>query len=324
MFMAIFHGLTRKEIRWQVLTLLFVVSAQSVWAGGGWVPKPRKGYVQFGYSRKTADRVWDDKGVEAINLNANGNPTYHDFRYGYLNGEVGLFNRVSVTFLTTYLWGYEGRKNEILEANFGLSDAWFGANFRLKEGGWPMAARVTWRTPFFYDQPGPYVRHLYNTESFRVSQTRVVRDSVFKVINSPEWRGLLKNDLTFAYAVSHSFLNYRAWASLDFGVTFRQGSPADEVPVNFEAGYKLPLVTVKASFNYIRSLHNNSVSSLDDRFSTTSSFNDASILRGYFAVLVPVNGRFTAQVGYGQWLWGVGARQYKEPFGSLVYSFGGD
>jgi len=105
------------------LAVFASLSSENVWAGGGWVAKPGKGYIQFGYSRKTADRVWNLSGQEVISFNANGNPSYHDFRYAYLSGEIGLFNRVSGTFLMTYLWGYEGPKGEKLEKNCGLSDA---------------------------------------------------------------------------------------------------------------------------------------------------------------------------------------------------------
>lgn len=310
-----------------LLVLLFI---GNVWAGGGWVPKPGKGYLQFGYSRKTADVVWDAKGKDFVSRNVAGDPHYHDFRYAYFSGEIGLFSRVSGHFLMTYLWGYEGFKNTELEENFGLSDAWLGATVQLNDGSWPMALRVNMRTPFFYDQDGPYVRHLYNRENYRLPDGRVVRDSTFLVMNNPEWRGLLRYDYTFTYNVSHSFLNYRAWMSFETGFTYRQGAPADEVPLNFELGYKLPVwkldPMLKFSFNGVRSLHNESRSTPADRFNFPPnfvySFNDASMARASLALLVPVNDRFMAQVGYGQWVWGRGARQYKEPFVALAYALG--
>ncbi len=317
----------------RVFIALFAVSMFSLreaQAGGGWVAKPGKGYLQFGYSRKTADVVWDAKGNDLINRNAAGDPHYHDFRYSYFSGEIGLFSRVSGHFLVTYLWGYEGFKNTELEENFGLSDAWFGATLQLQEGGWPMALRANIRTPFFYDQHGPYVRHLYSTENYRRSDGTVVRDSTFLVMNNPEWRGLLRYDYTLAYNISHSFLNYRAWMNFELGFTYRQGAPADEVPVNFELGYRLPLKSVdpmlKLSVNIVRSLHNESRSVPHDRFNfpptSAYTFNDASMARASLALLVPINDRFMAQAGYGQWVWGHGARQYKEPFISLGYALG--
>ncbi|NUO81347.1 hypothetical protein HUU05_14815 [candidate division KSB1 bacterium] len=315
---------------WVVLFLLAMFCLSEARAGGGWVAKPGRGYLQLGYSRKTAEVVWDAKGNDFFNRNAAGDAHYHDFRYGYFSGEIGLFSRVSGHFLMTYLWGYEGYKNTELEENFGLSDAWFGANFQLQEGSWPMSLRANIRTPFFYDQKGPYVRHLYNTENYRRPDGTVVRDSTFLVMNNPEWRGLLRYDYTFSYNLSHSFLNYSAWMSFELGFTYRQGAPADEVPVNFELGYTLPLrplePMLKFGVNLVRSLHNESRSEPHDRFNfppnSAYTFNDASMARASLALLVPINERFMAQVGYGQWVWGRGARQYKEPFVSLGYALG--
>lgn len=191
-----------------------------------------------------------------------------------------------------------------------------------------MALRATLRTPFFYDQDGPYVRHLYNAESYRTPDGRVVRDSTFLVINNPEWRGLLKHDLTIAYNISHSFQKFPGWMSFETGFTWRQGAPADEIPVNAEFGYGLPLGSfspfIKVSFSGVFSVHNNSPSDENDRFNFPPNFaydfNDASMMRGSVSLIFPVYGRWNVEAGYGQWLWGRGARQYKEPFFSLAYS----
>lgn len=302
-----------------VFLLFFLLFAESVWAGGGWVPKPGKGYVQAGYSRKTADYVWDAEG------NKNFTNNFHDFRYGYFSGEIGLFKRVSGTWTMTYLWGYEGAKDD-MEENFGLSDAWFGGMFQLSEGTWPMAIRATVRTPFFYDQRGPYVRHLYNVEPYRLPDGTLVVDSTFHVINNPEWRGLLKTDYTIAFNISRSILNYQGWATFEAGYNFRTGVPSDDVPVNLEVGYTLPVAfspMVKVNLNGVFSVHNNDpVGDVNDRFRATSSFNDASIIRGSVTVILPLGNRFFAQAGYGEWLWGIGARDYTEPFASVYYNIG--
>lgn len=311
-----------------LIVLVVLLTCTSAWAGGAWVPKPGKGYLQFGYSRKTADQVWDANGEDLVLRNAAGYTHQHDFRYGYFTGEVGVVNRVSATFLMTYLWGYEGFENVGLEENFGLSDAWFGAKFRLIEGQWPMALRATVRTPFFYDQDGPYVRHLYNTEPYRnPGGGPVVLDSTFLVLNNPEWRGLLKHDFTVSYSLGHSFQKFAGWTSLEAGFTWRQGAPANEIPLSAEFGYGLPFKSfspfVKVSLLGVFSIHNNSAPDAEDRFNFPPNapydFNDASMLRGSVSLILPAFGAWNAEIGYGQWLWGRGARQYKEPFISFFY-----
>jgi hypothetical protein len=148
------------------------------------------------------------------------------------------------------------------------------------------------------------------------------------VINNPEWRGLLKTDFTIAYNISHSFWKYRAWATFEAGYNFRTGVPSDDIPVNFEMGYAIPIAfnpTVKVALNGVFSVHNNdAVGDVNDRFRATSDFNDASIMRGSVALILPITGAFSAQLGYGEWLWGRGARQYSEPFAAVYYVIKGN
>lgn len=314
---------------WTIVLLLVGVTAQNVSAGGAWIPRPGEGNIYLGFSRKTADRVWDAKGKNLILRNSAGVHHFHDFRYSFLTGEVGLFPRVSTTFLMTYLWGFEGYQ-PAMEKNYGLSDAWFGAKFGIREGGWPMAVRTSLRTPFFYDQEGPYVRHLYNREPYRLPTGRVVRDSTFLVINNPEWRGLLKHDFTVAGVVSHSFSRFHGWMNVEAGYTWRESAPADEIPVTGELGYglpwKSPTLYAKVGLNLVQSIGNNSTPDPNDRFNfppgSAYDFNDASMLRGSLSLIWAIQGgRWNTEAGYGQWLWGRGARQYKEPFVTVGRSF---
>lgn len=307
---------------WAFLALVAGIS-QSTWAGGAWIPRPGEGYIQLGFSRKTADQVWDAKGHVISRTNAQGDKHYHDFRYGYLTGEVGVFKRVSATFLVTYLWGFEGFKPH-LEKNFGLSDAWFGAKVSLTEGRWPVALKTNIRTPMFYDQDGPYVRHLYNVEPYRLPSGQVVADSVFLAINNPEWRGLLKHDITVGGVLSHSFTRFNGWMNLEAGYTWRTGAPADEIPISGEIGaalpwWKSPTLYVKTGFSLVKSVGNNSPSDPNDRFNfpptAAYDFNNADMFRGSVSLIWAIQGgKWNVEAGYGQWLWGRGARQYKEPF----------
>ena len=59
-----------------------------------------------------------------------------------------------------------------------------------------MAIAATYRAPYFYDLPGAYNRYLFDAQGKR----RGV---------SPEWRGLLQEDYTLTYLLSHSYREER-------------------------------------------------------------------------------------------------------------------
>ena len=310
-----------------LLTIGGLFNPQTLQAGGAWVPGQGKGYIQAGFSSKFADRVWDDNHDELIRTNAEGGKHIHEFHYGYLSGEIGLIDKLSGTFVFTYLWGREGYDNEELEINNGLSDAWIGLKYSLTQGEWPMAVQVVLRTPFFYDQDGPYTRHLYHIGRYRLPDGTTVADTTFLAINNPEWRGLNKHDLTMAFLVSHSMPDLNnAWLNLRAGLTLREGAPADEIPLGFDFGLDVPVGTFRpkltAGVSAVFSLGNNSTADPNDRFNfppgSDYDFNDADMVRGHISAILPVFDNLDFEIGYAQWLWGRGARQYKEPFASLA------
>jgi hypothetical protein len=278
-------------------------------AGGAWVPEPGDGTLTLGYSKKHAASSWDAFG------NAFDNGTQHDFRYAYLDGDVGLFRNLSAQFLLTFLDGREGPPGD-LERNVGFSDAWFGLKYQLKQGSYPMALGANLRTPMFYDREGPYNRYVFNNRG----EIAGLND---------EWRGLLKYDYTLAYYVSHSFLGGAGWANFWTGYTWRTGAPADQIPAVLEAGYPLPWfgATVKGQVLWAWSLHNDSPRQPDDRFggNATFSFNDASLGRVGAGLIIPIplgpRHRWNVEVGYNKWIWGRSARRYQEPYLSIGYGF---
>ncbi len=286
----------------------------SVFAGGAWLPAPGHGDFQLGYSRKTASSSWDASGDAFANTTAFEGHTvshYHDFRYAYLSGEVGLHRRVSARFLITHLHGLEGPHAE-LEKNVGWSDAWIGAKFALSQGNWPQALAVTMRTPVLYDRPGAYNRY--------------IRDDAGNILDvSSEWRGVLKRDYTLSYMLSRSLREGRGWMNLETGYTVREGAPADQVPFTAELGWPLPWrnIAIKGSLATVASLGNDSPSRPDDRFRSrdTFNFNDASMARAGISFVVPVRGLVDVEVGYNQWIWGKSARRYREPFISASRRF---
>jgi hypothetical protein len=290
-----------------------ILVAESGLCGGAWVPAPGDGDIQFGLSRKTASSSWNRDGEAFRNLNGQGVVSYHDFRYAYLNGEIGLVKRLSARFLVTYLDGFEGPHDD-LEQNTGLSDAWFGLKYALAEGEWPMALSAVMRTAYFYDLEGPYNRALFDSQGRR----RGV---------SPEWRGLLKEDYTLSYLLSHSYLEGRGWMNLETGYTWRVGAPADQIPVFAEIGYPLPFwnAAVKGTALYVHSMGNESAREPDDRFGSggTTDFNNASMGRLGVSFILPLSpsGKTTLEAGYGQWVWGISARRYREPFLSIGRRF---
>ncbi|NJL28401.1 MAG: hypothetical protein HC897_11190 [Thermoanaerobaculia bacterium] len=269
-------------------------------AGGAWVPAPGDGDLTLGFSQKTANRSWDSRGDTIIHT------SNHDFRYAYLSGELGLVKRLSTTFLVTYLDGREGPPGDE-EKNSGLSDAWFGLKYALRQDQWPMAIAATLRTPIFYDIKGPYSRHLFDANGNLLG-------------NSPEWRGLLKTDLTLSYLVSHSIKDGEGWFNLEAGYTLREGAPADQIPVSGELGWPLPWrhTKVKVSAVYVQSLGNDSPRKPDDRFGSRPgyNFNNASMAKigASFIFALDHDRKWSAEIGYNQWVWGKSARQYDEPF----------
>jgi len=288
-----------------VVVVLMVPAA--VFAGGAWVPSPGSGDAQLGFSRKTADRSWDAFGGTIVHT------SNHDFRYAYLSGEIGIVKHLSATYLVTFLDGFEGPRDDY-ERNTGLSDAWFGLKYGLRADAWPMALALTVRTPIFYDHDGPYSRYLYD------------RDGEIVGLN-PEWRGLLKNDVTLSYLLSHSIKGGKGWFNVGTGYTWREGAPADQIPVFGEVGLPIPWrdVRVKLSAVYVQSLGNDSPRTPSDRFGSRTgyNFNDASMGRLGVSFILPFGrgGAWSAEVGYNQWVWGRSARKYDEPFLSIGRRF---
>lgn len=286
--------------------------SSNAFAGGAWLPAPGQGDVQIGFSRKTASSSWDSSGHAFPNtttFDGQTVPHYHDFRYLYLSGEVGLHERLSAQFLVTWLHGLEGPHAE-LERNVGWSDAWVGLKAKLAGGRWPMALAATMRTPVLYDRSGPYSRYVTDAAGNRLGV-------------SSEWRGVLKHDYSLTYLVSHSF-NEGGWMNFETGYTWREGAPSDHVPVLAEAGVPLRWrgLAVKGSIAGAVSMSNDTPAAPDDRFRarSTFNFNDATMWRAGVAVIVPLR-KVDVEAGYNQWLRGESARRYREPYVSVGYRF---
>jgi hypothetical protein len=297
------------------VALLSIFSARPASAGGAWVPDPGDGDVELGFSRKTASSSWNTSGHPYTNTTTvDGKQTisYHDFRYSYLSGEVGIVRNLSFNWVFTYLYGLEGAHgNE--EKNAGFSDTWLGLKYQLHRGTIPMALGFIYRTPILYDLPGAYSRYLYDSHG----NIRA---------NSPEWRGLLKHDYTLTYLASRSLADGRGWVNLAAGYTWREGAPSDQIPAWLEAAYPIfGPVDLKGTAYFQGSVGNDTPAQPDDRFgaSARNNFNDASFLRLGIAAFVNFDSkrRWFGEVGYNQWVWGVSARRYREPYLSIGHNF---
>lgn len=287
-----------------------ILTPTTLFAGGAWVPPPGEGSTQLGWSRKTAHTSWSKDGDVYENGGCCKN---HDFRYTYLSGEVGIVEGLSATYLVTWLDGREGPDGEI-HKDSGWSDAWIGLKYGWGDSSRPMAVALTVRTPTLYDQPGPYTRNLYDANGNFIRQ-------------SPEWRGVLKHDVTGSFLHSWSLGGGQGWISGEIGYTWREGAPADQIPLSIDGGWKLPWggLVAKGSIVVIRSLGNDSPRRPDDRFGSSAiqNFNDASMARTGLSLMrsFGANDRWTVEAGYNIWVWGRSARQYEEPFFGLTRSF---
>lgn len=295
--------------RVSILFVLAAVFATPALAGGAWIPDAGDGYVQLGFSRKTADTSWDSEGERFANT---GRFENHDFRYTYLSGQLGLGRGVAFQFLLTHLDGLEGPDGD-LERNTGPSDAWFGVKVRLRGGTVPMAVGAEVRTPYFYDIDGPYERDLFDDQGNLVG-------------HSPEWRGVLKHDLALTYAISGNHgRESRGWWSAETGYRFREGAPSNEVPLRGDVGWSLGWLDshFKAALEGNFATGQDSARRPDDRFGSRPgfNFNDASMLRVGVSWLVPLDASWSAEVGFNRWAWGRSARRYNEPFISISRSF---
>ena len=288
-------------------------------AGGAWVPEKGDGDIQFGYSRKFADSSWNPDGQTVHNT------SNHLFRYGFINGELGLGNRFSVGFTALYLDGLEGAPGSY-EQNRGTSEAFLSVKFRLKEGTWPMAVMAHMRTSILYDQAGVYDRHTFLPDEDDIDGDGDVTEAIHQAVDS-EWRGLLGEDYNLSYLASRSIFN-GGWVNLGIGYTYRTGNLSDEIPLYgelaFPSGWE-PL-TIKGALSYVQSVHNESeIRQEDDRFgcSPTNCFPDASrgvVTLGFFFDLSQQR-LWWLDVGYNQWVWGESTRKYGEPYITLGRRF---
>ncbi|HKY31362.1 MAG TPA: hypothetical protein VJV23_02415 [Candidatus Polarisedimenticolia bacterium] len=299
---------------------MVIMAASAAQAGGAWVPGRGDGDITFGYSRKRADYSWNPDGRTVANNSV------HDFRYGYMNGELGFGHNLSMTYSVLYLNGYEGA-TENLENNRGTSELFLGLKYGLpQQGSWPMAVALNIRTSILYDQYGTYDRGLFLPDEDDLDGDGDDEEAVENGVNS-EWRGLLGEDYGLKFLASRNLFDH-GWLNLEIGYTYRTGNLADEVPIYAEAGFPsgwAPMY-LKGAVSHVQSVGNNSETRrYDDRFgcSPNNCFPDASrtVLTGGFFFNLGPGQIWYAEAGYNHWVWGESTRKYGEPYVTLGRRF---
>jgi hypothetical protein len=180
-----------------ILVLATVLTAP-VWAGGAWVPKPGDGSLRLGASRKKAQFSW---GVDGRAPQPGTTLRYAlERRDGALEGLAANW-----TLPPRRLRG----RSRLAGAEHRLLGRLVRAEVRTRQDSAAVAVGPHLRTPFLYDQEGPYNRHTFNADgSFRVNS---------------EWRGLLCFDYTLSLHGSHSLWE-GGWASVETGYTGEENS----------------------------------------------------------------------------------------------------
>lgn len=137
-----------------VLFILLTFFAADAYAGGPWALKKGKGRLTAGYSRKTAGSRWIEHQLEQNHDSTLVNGLFHDFRYGYITGEIGIIDNLELSATINYLWGYERVDGNpslpgtqpIWEINEGFTDSWLNLKYQFLEGEYPMAVMLSTRS----------------------------------------------------------------------------------------------------------------------------------------------------------------------------------
>lgn len=290
----VFHSDTGR-ISAAVLLILVIFTGDAL-AGGPWVMQPGQAYLNFGFSRKVGKERWSHFHLDVNNTPKNytddvdsfalGNPhdsvtvdgKFHDFRYYYFQGYVGLAKNLELNWTLNWLEGREAQRSNpktgklhtyydsegnpiigengtyhyaIWELNSGTTDSWMGLKYQFLHGKIPMAAELSVRFPDLYTQSS----HEYTRNNYQyLSYTHVEGDTSWNVKDTvvdagTEWRGLLGRDFGLILHSGHSFPfnNYALYMQGYVGYNLRldqwmhRTAYADQVMLGVNAGYQLRL-----------------------------------------------------------------------------------
>ncbi len=365
-----------------LLSFILIIFLQDSFAGGPWVLGAGQSNLSLGYSRKVGKKRWsatitEPDGSTKLDKNYNNDVItyslvdphdsvtvdgkFHDFRYTYFQGQIGICKNLELDFTINWLNGLEAQRSDpytgklwtyydsegnmvigengtyhyaVWEKNHGFTDSWIGLKYQFLHGNWPMAIEVNTRFPDLYNEPTEvYTR--FKTQFVSVTYNDVANDTSYTLKDTiiepgSEWRGLLKRDLAFVIHSGHSFMDGKIYTQGFLGYNIRQGAFADQVMVGISGGYNWKIndmVTIipNLSFDYIGGIGNGGQPDSTDRFNSVYknyNFNNSKHFRMYANVDFMLNDRFDAKIGYGSWLWGKGEVKYTEMFFQLSYVIG--
>jgi len=357
-------------------TTLILSVAETSNAGGPWVLGKGQSNLSLGFSRKVGKERWSqfhlDPNYTPKNLNDDvdsfalvtpkANTTvdgkFHDFRYYYFQGSIGITKNLEFDWTLNWLEGREAQTKDpktgklhtstdesgntdtfaVWELNSGFTDPWLALKYQFKHGAWPMAVELNSRFPDLYQQPGDaytrynyqYLLYTYNDVDHDTSYT--LRDTIVEA--GSEWRGLNGRDIAFMLHTGHSFFENGALYLQGFlgynwrrSLQFQRTAYSDQVMIGINGGYNVKInehinLLPKFWVDYIGGIGNGGQPTLGDRFYSpykNNNFNNSKTLRGYLNMDVILDNRLDVQAGVGKWLWGRGAVKYTEMFVQLSY-----
>lgn len=343
-YYLLFYSIKMKNSH--ILIFIYIISfwvleAEAQLSSSPWVVG--KGHASFtlGYSRKTGGERWyptniDSKGTpsgaddtwDKDELSLAPNPIdglIHDFRYAYFIPTIGLGDRLEISAVLLYLWGYERIDRDpasgkaidpTWELNQGFTDSWLRLKYQLLKGQIPVSFEFNTRFPDLYDQPGDtYSRYVYQY---------VGGDTI--VSESAEWRGVCKRDFGFLF---HSGIG-KSWGYLQAtaGYNIRQGAYADQLLLAVSGGYNLKIgkkytLTPNLLVDYTHGMGNGKIPDYSDRFyfggRRNFYFNNGKYLRAYLSASGSLYKGVSWSAGVGSWLWGRGSMKYTEPYIQINY-----
>lgn len=366
---------------WKPVFIVFILLsfAGETYAGGPWVLGKGQAGLSLGFSRKVGKERWshfhNDPNGTPKNLNDDVDSfalttpksittvdgKFHDFRYYYFQGAVGICKNLEINWTLNWLEGREAQTRDpytgqlhtttnengsidtfaVWELNNGFTDSWVGLKYQFHHGKWPLAIEINSRIPDLYQQPGEaytrfntqYVSYTFNDIANDTSYT--IKDTIIEA--GSEWRGLNGRDIAFVLHAGHSFFEDGALYVQGFlgynwrrNLQFERTAYADQLMIGINGGYNFKL-TDKISLipalwvDYIGGIGNGGQPVISDRFYSpykNNNFNNSKTLRGYVNMNFLYDDRFNIQAGLGKWFWGRGAVKYTEMFVQLSYLFG--
>lgn len=280
-----------------LMAILLLMFADGASAGGPWVLGRGQADLSLGFSRKVGRERW-----QQYHLDHNGTPKnlnddvdsfalthspdsaavdgkFHDFRYYYFQGSIGIAKNLELDWTLNFLEGREAQTKDpktgklhtytdsegnmikgpdgayhyaVWELNSGFTDSWVGLKYQFKHGKWPMAVEINSRFPDLYQQPGDaytrynyqYLLYTYNDVEHDTSYTK--RDTIVEA--GSEWRGLNGRDFALLLHTGHSFFQSGALYMQGFigyiwrpNNRFQRTAYADQVEVGINGGYNIKI-----------------------------------------------------------------------------------